>query len=162
MNLLIRKATDTDRDSIWSMIKDVIEKGDSYVFAPDSSKKKMLDFWFHQNHYTYVAILDGKSVGTFFIRDNFPDLGSHVANAAYITHQNSRGSGIGRRMGEYSIVEAKKLGYKSMQFNMVVKSNIGAVKLWQNLGFKIIGEIPKAFNHHQLGLTNAYIMWKEL
>jgi len=49
-----------------------------------------------------------------------------------------------------------------MQFNFVVKSNEVAVKLWLNLGFEIIGEIPKAFNHIENGLTNAYIMYRKL
>lgn len=49
-----------------------------------------------------------------------------------------------------------------MQFNFVVKSNTVAVKLWQNVGFEIIGEIPDAFNHSTNGLTNAYIMFRKL
>jgi len=65
-------------------------------------------------------------------------------------------------MGEWSIEEARRLGYKAMQFNFVIKSNERAVKLWQSLGFDIIGEIPDAFNHKKNGLTNAYIMYRRL
>jgi len=65
-------------------------------------------------------------------------------------------------MCEYSLAAAKRLGYRAMQFNIVVKSNEGAVRLWQKLGFDIIGEIPEAFNHRQHGLTNAYIMYRKL
>lgn len=60
------------------------------------------------------------------------------------------------------IVGTFRLGYKAMQFNIVVKSNERAVQLWKNLGFTIIGEIPEAFNHKQNGLTNAYIMYCKL
>jgi ribosomal protein S18 acetylase RimI-like enzyme len=49
-----------------------------------------------------------------------------------------------------------------MQFNFVVKSNEIAVRLWQNLGFEIIGEIPEAFQHQENGLTNALIMYRKL
>jgi ribosomal protein S18 acetylase RimI-like enzyme len=49
-----------------------------------------------------------------------------------------------------------------MQFNFVVKSNVGAVRLWENIGMEIIGEIPDAFNHRELGMTNALIMYRKL
>ena len=65
-------------------------------------------------------------------------------------------------MGIFSLEEARRLGYKAMQFNIVVKTNERAVKLWENIGFKIIGEIPEAFEHRFLGLVNAYIMYQKL
>jgi len=157
-----RKAILTDHQDIWNIIKEVISAGDTYVFAPASSKEKMLNFWCGEEKQTYVAITDGKIVGTFFIKDNQPDLGSHIANAGYMTIPAAFGKGIGKAMGEFSITEAKRLGYKAMQFNIVVKSNAAAVSLWKKLGFKIIGEIPEAFDHQQNGLTNAYIMYRKI
>jgi ribosomal protein S18 acetylase RimI-like enzyme len=158
----IRKTISTDHQDIWNIINEVISTGDTYVFAPGSSKEKMLDFWCGADKQTYVAIIDGKIVGTFFIKDNQPDLGSHIANAGYMTMPAAFGKGIGKTMGEFSIAEARHLGYKAMQFNIVVKSNEAAVSLWEKLGFKIIGEIPDAFDHKQNGLTNAYIMYRKI
>lgn len=160
--ILIRKAKKEDFDQIWKIIHQVIFTGDTYVFAPDSSKDNMLVFWCGKDKHTYVAILDQKIAGTFFIKDNLPDLGSHVANAGYMVSPSASGKGIGKLMGEYSIHEAKRLGYKAMQFNMVVKTNENAIRLWQKLGFRIKGEIPEAFNHKEQGLIGAYIMWKKL
>ena len=65
-------------------------------------------------------------------------------------------------MCEHSLGHARSRGYRAMQFNIVVKSNERAVKLWQRLGFEIIGEIPEAFNHLEMGLTNAYIMYQKI
>jgi len=158
----IRRANLNDHNSLWLIIKQVISAGDTYVFAPDSDRKKMLDYWCDGDKKTYVAEIENKIVGTFFLKDNFPDLGSHVANASYMTKPNAFGQGIGRAMAKYSLDEAKRLGYKAMQFNIVVKSNVRAVRLWQKLGFEIKGEIPGAFNHKVQGFTNAYIMWKSL
>jgi ribosomal protein S18 acetylase RimI-like enzyme len=79
-----------------------------------------------------------------------------------MTLPSASGKGIGTTMGKFSLQEAKKLGYHAMQFNLVIKSNERAIKLWQKLGFKIIGEIPEAFQHQTNGLTNAYIMWQAL
>jgi len=158
----IRKATAEDCDAIWNIIKVVIATGDTYVYDPGSSREKMLKEWFGENKHTYVAFADNKIAGTFFITRNQPDLGSHVANAGYMTDPEMSGKGIGRAMCEYSLREAKRLGFKAMQFNLVIKSNERAVQLWKKSGFEIIGEIPEAFNHRKLGLTNAYIMYKKL
>jgi len=158
----IRKATPADNDAIWEIIKDVIATGDTYVFDPTSSREKMLAYWCAPHAHTYMACIDGKPVGTFIIRDNQPDLGSHIANAGYMVSPLAAGRGIGKTMAAFSLEEAKRLGYSAMQFNIVVKSNERAVKLWQHMGFAIIGEIPDAFNHRVLGLTNAYIMYRKL
>jgi ribosomal protein S18 acetylase RimI-like enzyme len=96
------------------------------------------------------------------MKDNQPDLANHIANAGYMVSPSFSKAGIGRRMAEFSLKEAKKLGYTAMQFNIVIKSNDRAVKLWQKLGFEIIGEIPDAFRHAQRGLTNAYIMYRRI
>ena len=72
------------------------------------------------------------------------------------------GKGIGRKMAEFSILEARRLGYRAMQFNFVVKSNTAALNLWCSLGFEIIGEIPEAIRHGETGFVNAYIMYRKL
>ena len=158
----IRKAVPADRDAIWQIIRQVIATGDTYVFDPNSSKEKMLAYWCAPDKHTYVAVMNNEVAGSFVLRDNQPDLGSHIANGAYMTLPSASGKGIGKAMGAYSIEEAKRLGYKAMQFNIVIKSNERAVRLWQSLGFKIIGEIPEAFNHKTNGLTDAYIMYRKL
>src|ERR1700709_1692942 len=126
----IRKALLTDQDDIWQIIKEVISNGDTLVFAPGSPKEKMLGVWCGADKHTYVALSGNEIVGTFFIKENQPDLGSHIANAGYMTSPSVFGKGIGITMGEFSILEAKKLGFKAMQFNIVVKSNSRAVSLW--------------------------------
>ena len=160
--IIIRKALLTDYDQIWQIIRQVIATGDTYVFDPGSSKEKMLGIWCGEDKHTFVATIGNRVVGTFMMRDNFPDLGSHIVNAGYMTLPALSGKGIGRAMAEYSLKEAKKLGYNSMQYNMVIKTNLNAIRLWKSLGFKIIGEIPGALNNPKKGLMDAYIMWKEL
>jgi ribosomal protein S18 acetylase RimI-like enzyme len=158
----IRNTTPSDHDAIWDIIRQVISTGDTYVFSPDSSKEKMLAFWCSEDKHTYVALIDNKVVGTFFIKSNQPDLGSHVANAGYMTSPLAVGRGVGTEMGLFSLREAKRLGYLAMQFNIVIKSNEKAISLWKKLGFEIIGEIPDAFNSTKNGFTNAYIMYRKL
>ncbi len=98
----------------------------------------------------------------FFMTYNQKGLGNHIANAGYMVRPSLQIKGIGRSMCEFSLTEAKRLGYKAMQFNVVVKTNEKAVHLWKSLGFQIIGEIPEAFQHSELGFVNAFIMYKKL
>ena len=170
--ITIKEYVEEDKEQIWKIIKSVISTGDTYVFAPDSPKEKMLAYWCGADKKTYVAILsespaptgglNEKIIGTFVLKENQPDLGSHIANAGYMVAPEAQGKSIGRKMAEFSLVEARRLGYRAMQFNCVVKSNENAVRLWQNLGFEIIGEIPEAFRHIENGLINAYIMYRKL
>ena len=131
----IRKAVPSDFEAIWQIIKEVISSGDTYVFNPKSPREKMLNYWCGPDKHTYVAVIGDEVFGTFIIKDNQPDLGSHVANASYMTRPNAFGKGIGRSMGEYSLDEARRLGYQAMQFNIVIKSNERAVQLWQKTRF---------------------------
>lgn len=158
----IRKAQEKDQDAIWEISREVIATGDTYTFSPDSTKEQMLAFWMGKDRHTYVAVENEEVLGMFLIKDNQPGLGAHIANAAYMVSEKAEGKGVGKSMCLYSLDEAKRLGYLAMQFNIVIKSNERAVKLWQKLGFQIIGEIPEAFRHKQLGLTNAYIMYRKL
>jgi len=158
----IRKAVDADKPAVWQIIKAVIAGDDTYVFPSNTPEDEMIAYWFSREKYNYVALADGKVVGTFWIKANQPGLGSHVANAAYMVSPDAGGRGIGRLMAEFSLKEARMLGFTAMQFNFVVKSNTVAVKVWQSVGFEIIGEIPDAFDHHREGFTNAYIMYRKL
>jgi ribosomal protein S18 acetylase RimI-like enzyme len=159
----IRLATDADKGSVWRIIKAVIAGGDTYVFDPETPEREMMAYWFSQEKHVFVAEEgDGSIVGTFWLKPNQPGLGDHICNAAYMVSPYAKGRGIGRRMAEFSLDEARRLGFAAMQFNFVVKSNVVAVKLWQSLGFGIIGEIPEAFRHKENGMTNAYIMFRKL
>lgn len=155
----IRKAVDADKPEIAAIIKAVIAGGDTYT---DSDADGTIANWFTADKHNYVAVMDGKVVGTFWLRANQPGRGSHVGNAAYMVSPYARGKGVGKRIGEFSVEEARRLGFKSMQFNFVVKSNEVAVNLWKSIGFEVIGEIPDAFDHIENGMTNAYIMYRKL
>ena len=74
----------------------------------------------------------------------------------------SRGKGVARKLCLHSQQIALELGYSAMQFNSVVSTNDIAVKLWEKLGYKIIGTIPNAYKHKHLGLVDSFIMYKQL
>ena len=65
-------------------------------------------------------------------------------------------------MAEHCLGEARRLGFRAMQFNSVVSTNEAAVRLWKQLGFGIVGTLPEAFRHLRLGFVDVYVMFKEL
>ncbi|MEO8574884.1 MAG: GNAT family N-acetyltransferase, partial [Pyrinomonadaceae bacterium] len=152
---LIRTANESDKSSVWRIIEAVIATGETYVFDPGTPQDEMIAYWFSPEKHVYVAERDGEVVGTFWLKANQPGLGSHVCNAAYMVAPDAAGKGIGKKMAEYSLDEARALGFTALQFNFVVKSNTAAVRLWQSIGMEIIGEIPDAFDHREFGMTNA-------
>lgn len=157
----IRQAVQADFDQIWPIFHDVVAQGDTYVFAPDTPRAEAYHVWMEQPTMTYVAEDDtGMIVGTAFIKPNQPGLGSHVCNAGFMVRADQRGKGIGRLLGDHVVQEATRMGFRAMQFNMVVSTNQAGVRLWQQLGFSIVGTLPLAFHHQTLGFVDAYIMYR--
>jgi GNAT superfamily N-acetyltransferase len=110
-----------------------------------------------------VVACDGSWVlGTAHMGPNRPGPGSHVATASFMVASDARGRGIGRALGEYALSWAHEQGYAAMQFNAVVESNHVAVRLWQVLGFHIIGTVPEAFEHPTLGRVGLHVMHRRL
>ncbi len=103
-----------------------------------------------------------KILGTYYIKPNQPALGAHVCNCGYIVAEKARGKGIASEMCSHSQHKALSMGFKAMQYNLVVSTNKGAVRLWKKLGFRIIGTLPRAFRHSQSGFVDAFVMYKQL
>jgi GNAT superfamily N-acetyltransferase len=143
-------------------VAEVLAAGAAYALPADTTEQQARDFWMGTGITTYIAEMDGDVVGTYALKPNFPGQGSHVANAGYMVRANLCGRGIGRALAEHSLREARAAGYLAMQFNCVVSTNARAVKLWQGLGFAIIGTVPAGFRHPELGLVDFHIMHRLL
>ena len=160
--LRIREASASDTGSIWDIFHAVVSRGDTYAFDPKISREDALAYWLHPANRCFVAEREGRIVGTYILKANQPGLGAHVANAAYMVSPDARGLGVGRAMGEHSLKEARRLGFRAMQFNFVVSTNESAVRLWQRLGFSIVGTLPGAFRHSSGRYVDAYVMFRSL
>lgn len=162
MSLKIRPSEPSDYAVIGDILQATNAGGDTFAYSDAWSRAQMQAYWFGSDRTTYTALLNDVVVGSFYLKENQPGRGAHIANAGYTTSATHRGQGIAAQMGNFSLIEAKRLGFQAIQFNLVVKTNEVAVRLWQRLGFKIIGEIPEAFHHAHLGFVNAYIMYQKL
>jgi len=160
---LIRRFHETDWPVVYPMLRATFEAGDSYAFSPDSTEAEIHRVWIEVPTATYVACSpDGQLLGTYFIKPNQPDLGAHVCNCGYVVALAAQGQGIASAMCEHSQAEGIFMGFRAMQFNLVVSTNERAVRLWRKLGFSGVGTLPGAFRHLQLGYVDALVMFKKL
>lgn len=160
---IIRPFEAADWPLVWPFMRATFEAGETYAFSPESTEAEMYQAWVKAPAATFVACTgDGMPVGTYFIKANQPGLGAHVCNAGYIVAQAAQGQGVAAAMCEHSQKQAVSMGFRAMQFNLVVATNERAVALWQRLGFDIRGTLPGAFCHKRLGYVDAYVMYKQL
>lgn len=160
---IIRRFEPADWEQVWPILKATFESGDTYAFAPDSTEAEIHRAWVEAPQETFVAVSDnGQVLGTYFLKPNQPGLGAHVCNCGYVVTGPARGQGIAAQMCEHSQAEARAAGFRAMQFNLVVATNEGAVRLWERLGFAIVGVLPEAFNHREKGYVDAYVIYKRL
>jgi len=157
-----RIATHKDIKALWGILEPMVRQGGTYVFSLDKTKESMMDYWMEVEKVTFVVEIEGVVVGTFYLKANQEGLGDHICNAGFVVSRDMEGQGLGRWMGEYAQEVAKSRGFLAMQFNFVIQSNQKAVRLWKSLGFSVIGEIPEAYRHPNLGLVPALIFYKKL
>jgi ribosomal protein S18 acetylase RimI-like enzyme len=160
--MLIRPACPEDLSSIWSIIGPIIRSGETYTLDPSMSAADALAYWTSADKETFVAEQGGLILGTYYMRPNQAGGGSHVCNCGYMTSASATGRGIARQMCAHSLSHARSRGYQAMQFNFVVSTNERAVRLWQSMGFEIVGRLPLAFDHPGRGYVDALVMFQRL
>jgi len=159
----IREFSDTDWSSVWPILREIIAAGDTFAYDPNWTSEQAREVWvMDPPGLTVVACDDSRVLGTAKMGPNRPGPGSHVSTASFMVASNARGRGVGRALGEYALSWAREQGYAAMQFNAVVESNHVAVRLWQALGFRIIGTVPEAFEHPALGRVGLNVMHRRL
>ncbi|MEP4076203.1 N-acetyltransferase family protein [Haloferula sp.] len=159
---MIRPIEDSDWPATWAIIEPVFRAGRTYVYSPEITEAKARSVWVNSPLATFVAEDKGEIIGTYYLKENQPGHGSHVCNCGYIVSEGARGKGIATAMCEHSQAEAAARGFRAMQYNLVVSTNEGAIRLWKKHGFKIVGTLPGAFRDPELGFVDAFVMFKQL
>jgi L-amino acid N-acyltransferase YncA len=159
----IRPAVAEDWPRIWPLWHRVVDAGDTYAWRPGTPYDEARELWMQPPPAIVYVAEDGPDVvGTAVLKPNQKGLGDHVANASFMVHPDLGGRGIGRRLAEHVLDQARAAGYTSMQFNAVVETNTAAVRLWTALGFRILCTVPAAFRHATLGPVGLHVMFREL
>lgn len=161
--LHIRAAVDADWPALWAILEPTFRRGDTYTYPTDITEAQARQSWTQVPTAIFVACHeDGTVLGTYVIKANQPGQGAHVSNCGYVVSDAARGLGVASALCEHSQQQALRMGFLAMQFNFVVSTNEGAVRLWRKMGFVVVGTLPGAFRHPQRGFVDAFVMFKQL
>jgi GNAT superfamily N-acetyltransferase len=161
--VIIRLATTDDWPQIWPFFARIVADGETYAYPESVGADEARDLWMEKPPGRTVVAVDGDLVlGSAKMGPNRPGRGAHVATASFMVDPAQQGRGVGRALGEYVVDWARFAGYRGIQFNAVVETNGPAVRLWQSLGFEIIGTVPEAFRHPRYGYVGLHVMYRPL
>lgn len=167
-------------DVVHQLLNSEIEAGDTYPQDTILTKEAFTNYYF--SYFTAVLILgeykveqqqnvlpkdifgpdfDFKSnfLGSYYIKPNYPGRASHNCNGGFLVSAAARGKGIGVELGKCYLTQAPRLGFRASIFNLVFVTNVASYKIWDKLGFKRIGLVPKAADLKGKGYTDAYVYY---
>jgi L-amino acid N-acyltransferase YncA len=161
--MTISVASAEDWPAIYAIFREVVDAGETYAFPAGMRSDEARAVWMEPPPGQTVVAADGDVVlGSAKMGPNRPGRGGHVATASFMVDPAQQGRGVGRALCTYTVDWARRAGFHGMQFNAVVETNAAAVKLWQDLGFTIIGTVPDAFDHPSHGLVGLHVMYQRL
>ncbi len=157
----IRMAIPSDIDQFGPFFRAIVADGESYMYPEDLSNDEIAALWLLPSPWETIAAVNDRAelLGMAKFGPNHPNRGAHIANASFMIGPAAQGQGVGRLLGEEVLRRAREAGYRGMQFNAVVETNLAAVALWRSLGFTIVGTIPGAFNSRRHGFVGLHIMF---
>ena len=160
---MIRPATEDDWPALWPVFRDTVAAGETYAYAEDLSSEEAGALWLEQPPGLTVVLEEGgELLGTAKMGPNRPGRGDHVGTASFMVAPAARGRGVGRRLAAYVVDWHRQHGFRGIQFNAVVETNTAAVRLWQSLGFTIVGTVPGAFRSASHGYVGLHVMHLDL
>lgn len=162
--MLVRPIEDADWAGFFPVLREVVAAGETYAYPEGLTSQEARALWVEAPPgVTVVAVGDAGSVlGSAKAGPNRPSRGSHVATASFMVAPTARRQGAGRALGEWVLGWAREQGYAAMQFNAVVETNTAAVRLWRELGFDVVGTVPRAFDSASHGLVGLHVMHRYL
>lgn len=146
------------------MFREIVADGETYAYPDDLTAAQIGALWLEPppGHAIVATSPDGTLLGTAKTGPNRPGRGDHIATASFMVSPAAQGQGVGRTLAEEVLRWATEQGYAAMQFNAVVETNMGAVTLWQQLGFRILTTVPGAFRSRRHGMVGLHVMFREL
>lgn len=146
MDVSIRKYKQDDIKDMVRIWNEVVREGIAFPqeeLLNETSGKTFFD----AQTYCGVAedVTEGKIYGLYILHPNNVGRCGHICNASYAVSSDSRGMHIGEKLVKDCLIQGREKGFGILQFNAVVATNIHARHLYERLGFKLLGIIPKGF-----------------
>ncbi|MFC5186019.1 GNAT family N-acetyltransferase [Actinomadura harenae] len=162
--MLIRNATNDDWPAIWPFLRQIVAAGETFPYPLDLDEDQGRDMWLVPEPGRTVVAVDsaGTVLGTANMYANRGGNGSHIASASYMVDPSHQQRGVGRALCEDSLTWARTAGFQAMVFNAVVETNLSAVRLYESLGFTVLGTVPKGFRHPDKGYVGLHMMHRPL
>jgi ribosomal protein S18 acetylase RimI-like enzyme len=180
-----RLAAESDWPLIWPFWHQIVAAGDTYCYDPAMDCQAGQRLWFGSPPDQVWLVTGGDSagvppsggdsagvqpsdggegavLGSYRLGPNKAGPGAHISTASFMVSEAARGRGMGRAMVLHCLDQAAAAGYRGIQFNAVAASNRYAVKLYLELGFRVIGTVPGGFAHPEQGFVDLLIMFCDL
>ena len=142
--MIIREYSKQDLPEIIRIWNEVVEDGIAFPQEETLDMENGTEFFASQS-YTGVAEEDGTIYGLYILHPNNVGRCGHICNASYAVSSDARGRHIGEQLVMDCLKKGKELGFRVLQFNAVVESNVHARHLYERLGFVQLGTIPGGF-----------------
>ncbi len=142
--MVIRAYTEKDLPAMIGIWNEVVENGIAFP-QEDCLDETTGKAFFAAQSYCGVADDGGTVVGLYILHPNNVGRCGHICNASYAVKSDCRGRHIGEQLVTDCLLQGKRLGFRIIQFNAVVESNIHARHLYERLGFRQLGTIPGGF-----------------
>ena len=173
--MIVRKYEKADLQEMTAIWNRIVEDGMAFPQEELLTEESASEFFGAQT-YTGVAVTTGggeasetedrlsgdRIVGLYILHPNNVGRSGHIANASYAVDVSCRGQHIGEKLVLDSLEQAKKAGFRVLQFNAVVESNIHARHLYERLGFKQLGTIPGGFRMKDGHYANICPYYRDL
>jgi L-amino acid N-acyltransferase YncA len=158
----IRDYAPGDWPAVWAIIRDVVRAQETFPYDPAMTEEQGRATWIEgASGRTIVVLSGGKVLGTAKMGPNRGGPGAHIATASFMVAAEARGQGLGGALSREAIAWARRQGFAGVQFNAVVETNTAAVGLYERLGFRVIGTVPRAFEHPVSGRVGLHLMYLE-
>lgn len=161
--IIIRKYTEKDVSAMCGIWNEVVEEGVAFPQEDTLNEKSGADFFAAQ---TYCAVAEetesGKIVGLYILHPNNVGRCSHIANASYAVSSSCRGLHIGEFLVKDCLSQARLAGFKILQFNAVVATNVHARHLYERLGFIQLGTIKGGFKMKDGHFEDICLYYREV
>ena len=157
----IREYTNRDLPDMIRIWNDIVDEGSAFPQEELLNAETGAAFFSSQS-YTGVAEEDGRIYGLYILHPNNVGRCGHICNASYAVDRSSRGRHIGEMLVKDCLDRAKETGFRVLQFNAVVESNIHARHLYERLGFTQLGTIHGGFRMKDGTYVNICPYYREL